>query len=73
MENNNDNDKKKKGAMKPQMKIYDGVSADHQKKPSKKAALEVDTLAGFVIIVIFIVVIITIMLKNKEFIQRLLP
>lgn len=35
--------------------------------------MEVDTLAGFVIIVIFLVVIITIILKNKEFIQRLLP
>lgn len=39
----------------------------------KKGAMEVDTLAGFVIIVIFLVVIITIILKNKEFIQRLLP
>lgn len=49
------------------------MAEQEQQRERKKGALEVDTLAGFVIIVVFIIVILTIILKNKEFIQRLLP
>lgn len=42
-----------------------------QKK--KRGALEADTLAGFVVIVVLLIVIIGIILKNKDFIQRILP
>ncbi len=75
------NQKSKRASMNAQVKNVSkafGVRAIRplgasSNKQSTKGAMEVDTLAGFVIIVIFIVVIITIMLKNKEFIQRLLP
>ncbi len=47
--------------------------AEQKKNGGKKGALEVDTLAGFVVIVILLIVVIGIILKNKDFIQRLLP
>lgn len=62
-----------KGAMKAQKADVSKAFSSSSNQKSKRAAMEVDTLAGFVIIVIFLVVIITIILKNKEFIQRLLP